>query len=43
MHEAFGNALSSAAEKGVKIIALDCVVTQDSIEADELVNVKIKV
>ena len=43
MHEAFGKALSSAAEKGVKVMALDCVVTQDSIEADELVNVKIKV
>ncbi len=42
MHEAFGDALSTASEKGVKIMALDCVVTKDTIVADELVNVELR-
>ena len=33
-HKAFGDALREAARSGVKIIAVDCIVTQDSIEVD---------
>ena len=38
-HKAFGDALRDAASKGVKVIALDCIVIEDSIEADKLVTV----
>lgn len=40
-HREFGEALKSAQEKGVRIIALDCVVTEDFIEADNFINVQI--
>lgn len=38
-HKAFGDALREAAEHGVKILAYDCVVTEDSICLDEAVTV----
>ena len=38
-HKAFGDALRNAAENGVRIIALDCNVTEDSVSADEFVRV----
>jgi len=40
-HPAFADALSSAADCGVKIIALDCDVTECSVEASGLVEVKL--
>lgn len=40
-HREFGEALKSAQEKGVRIIALDCIVTESSIEADNFINLKI--
>ncbi|MBQ8303935.1 MAG: DNA/RNA nuclease SfsA [Clostridia bacterium] len=40
-HREFGEALKSAQEKGVRIIALDCIVTENSIEADNFINLKI--
>ncbi len=39
-HKEFGDALKRADEKGVKVIALDCRVTEDSIAAGNFVNVK---
>lgn len=41
MHKDFGDALATAKEKGVSILALDTIVTKDSIKADEFVEVKI--
>lgn len=41
MHKAFGDALRSAAKNGVRILAVDCIVTPDSIMIDK--NIKIKV
>ena len=38
-HKAFGDALRRAAEAGVKVIAVDCVVTEDSVTADSTVEV----
>jgi len=38
-HKAFGNALRDASSKGVKIIAVDCVVTESSVYADKTVPV----
>ena len=38
-HKAFAEALSEASDKGVKILALDCQVTQDSIAAKDFVKV----
>ena len=38
-HKAFGDALRRAAEAGVKVIAVDWVVTEDSVTADSTVEV----
>ncbi len=38
-HKAFGDNLRHAKEKGVKILAYDCIVTPDSIEIDKEVKV----
>ena len=35
MHPEFGNALRHAAEKGVKVLAMDCRVSPDSITIDQ--------
>ena len=40
-HAEFGEALKKAQENGVNIIALDCKVDENSIEADNFINVKI--
>ena len=40
-HREFGEALKSAQEKGIRIIALDCIVTESSIDADNFINLKI--
>ncbi|NLC76393.1 MAG: DNA/RNA nuclease SfsA [Clostridia bacterium] len=40
-HPEFAEALKAAAEKGVKILALDCIVTPDSIEAGDFVFVRL--
>lgn len=40
-HAEFGEALKKAQENGVNIIALDCNVEENSIEADNFINVKI--
>lgn len=39
MHKAFGEALREAAEKGVEILAVDCIVTPESMTANEFVKV----
>jgi len=38
-HKAFGEALRNAAKEGVRIVALDCNVTETSVEADNRVKV----
>ena len=38
-HSAFGEALREAAAKGVRILAMDCLVTPDSMQIDEPVPV----
>lgn len=38
-HKAFGDALRKAAESGVRILAVDCIVTPDSIAADKEIPV----
>ncbi len=40
-HPAFGDALRDAAKAGVRIMAVDCVVTPDSLTADEYVRVEL--
>lgn len=40
-HREFGEALTEAAAKGVKIMAVDCIVTPDSITVDETVRVEL--
>jgi sugar fermentation stimulation protein A len=40
-HPAFGQALQKASTAGVKIVALDCLVTPDSIVAHDFVEVKL--
>lgn len=40
-HPAFGNALRQAAEAGVKILAVDCHITPDTIEIDSRIKVKL--
>ncbi|HBB27987.1 MAG TPA: DNA/RNA nuclease SfsA [Clostridiales bacterium] len=40
-HEAFGDALKRAKDKGVEILAFDCKVTKDSITAKDCVEVRI--
>lgn len=41
-HKAFGDALRKADKKGVKIIAMDCAVTPDSIEIDKEIKVELE-
>jgi sugar fermentation stimulation protein A len=41
MHPEFGAALRDAREAGVKILAVDCEVTEDSITAADFVEVRI--
>ena len=40
-HKAFGDALRSAQKAGVKILAVDCIVTPDSIKCDKPVDIKL--
>lgn len=40
-HKAFGDALRKAEKSGVKIIAMDCFVTPDSIQIDKRVKIKL--
>lgn len=40
-HPAFGEALREAAKNGVRVIALDCQVTEDSIEISDFVEVRL--
>ena len=40
-HKAFGDALRNAEKVGVKILAVDCIVTPDSIVCDKPVKVKL--
>jgi sugar fermentation stimulation protein A len=40
-HFEFGEALKAAKEKDVRIIAIDCIVTPNSIEADNFINIEI--
>jgi sugar fermentation stimulation protein A len=40
-HQAFGDALISAEKQGLKITALDCEVTDDSIKARDFVEVRL--
>lgn len=40
-HKAFGDALRQADKKGVRVLALDCVVTENSVEADKFITVKL--
>lgn len=40
-HREFGEALLNAKERGVNIVALDCEVTEDTIKAKNLVDVKL--
>ena len=42
MHEAFGEALCNAAENGVRVLAVDCVVTPDEIVPDAPVSVELR-
>lgn len=40
-HKAFGDALRQAQKAGVKILAVDCIVTPDSIKCDKNIEVKL--
>ena len=40
-HKAFGDALRKAQKSGVKILALDCIVTPDSIKADSRIPIEL--
>lgn len=40
-HKAFGDALRRAEKSGVKILAVDCIVTPDSIKCDKNIQVKL--
>ncbi|NLL19880.1 MAG: DNA/RNA nuclease SfsA [Clostridia bacterium] len=40
-HREFADALKAAAEKGVKVLALDCIITPDSIVAGDFVPVRL--
>ena len=42
MHKAFGDALREAAQKGVAVLAVDCLVTEDSIVADQQIPVMLE-
>ena len=39
MHQAFGDALREAAQSGVSVLAVDCLVTRDGIVADQRIPV----
>ena len=41
MHREFGDALRRAAAAGVKIVAMDCVVTPDSLRVDAPVKTEL--
>ncbi|MBQ2880853.1 MAG: DNA/RNA nuclease SfsA [Clostridia bacterium] len=41
MHREFGDALRKASKSGVKVMAVDCIVTEDSIEIDSEVEVRL--
>lgn len=41
MHKAFGDALRNAKKKGVRILAVDCAVTPDSITIDKKIKIKV--
>lgn len=41
MHREFGDALRKASESGVKVLAVDCIVTENSIEIDSEVEVRL--
>ena len=41
MHKAFGDALRRAASRGVKVIAVDCLVTPDSMTIDNRIRVEL--
>lgn len=41
MHKAFGDALRRAASLGVKVIAMDCIVTPDSMMIDKPIKVEL--
>ncbi|NMA69118.1 MAG: DNA/RNA nuclease SfsA [Desulfitobacterium sp.] len=40
-HPAFGEALKYATARGVNVLALDCLVTEDSITADQFIEVRV--
>ena len=40
-HAAFGDALRSAADRGVRVLAYDCIVTSDSLRLDAPVPIKL--
>ena len=42
MHKAFGDALRKAASRGVKVIAVDCIVTPESMTIDKEINIDLK-
>ena len=42
MHPEFGDALRNAAENGVEVIAMDCVVTPDSMTVDSEIKVNLR-
>ena len=42
MHPEFGDSLRDAAEKGVKILAMDCIVTPDSMTVDGEIAVRLR-
>lgn len=41
-HSAFGEALRDAQKQGVKVLALDCIVTENSITIDNRISVQLK-
>jgi sugar fermentation stimulation protein A len=40
-HPEFGQALRKAVAAGVQVLAYDCMVTQDSIQLDQIVQVRL--
>lgn len=41
MHPEFGNALRNAAKNGVNLLAVDCIITPDSMTIDNKVNIQL--
>jgi sugar fermentation stimulation protein A len=39
MHKEFGQALRDAVKKGVKVLAMDCIVTNNSIKVDKSIDI----